>query len=206
MTRNGFLFIDGENFKFKIEGILKRRDLVAKGLTYLDLNMDLLFHKVIKGVVVKERNYYCARLHYYKETSEKSTELINFQRKLKRSLLNKGFSFVVAGNVRLQARVDRFLNRKFIFGEKGVDVRIAVDLVSCAYDNVVDTVFLCSSDSDLQPAIHKAREKGLEVVYIGFETSPNIGLSKTSNKTILLSEFEVLDCFERLNPWGKSSE
>jgi len=201
--KNSSLFIDGENFKFLVEDILKKKNLGNKGLTFLDFNISRLFKNIIKDTELVEKNYYCAKLHYYEETAAKSKQLIDEQRRLKRNLTNSGFNFVISGNVRLQERVDRLLNKKYVFGEKGVDVRIAVDLVSYAYDRKVGRVYLCSSDSDLQPAIHKAKEKSLEIVYIGFEAGPNIGLTKTTDKTILLREAEVLECFDRLNPWNK---
>lgn len=45
-----------------------------------------------------------------------------------------------------------------IFREKGVDVKITVDMVSWACDKKVNTVMLASSDSDLQPAITEIKK------------------------------------------------
>jgi len=199
------LFIDGENFKYKIKKILEDRDLHETDLSILDFNIDGLFKKVLKDIKLDEKNYYSAKLHFYKETPKKSKELIDIQRKLKRNLTNCDFNYVVSGNVRLQESVDKLLGRKsYVFYEKGVDVRIAVDLVSYAYEKAVGKVYLCSSDSDLQPAIHMAKRKGLKVIYVGFEDTPNIGLTKTTDKTILIRDSEVLECFERFDPWRKN--
>ena len=82
---------------------------------------------------------------------------------------------------------------KLIFREKGVDVKIAVDLVSLACDKKLDTAILCSSDSDLQPAIKELRAKNIEVIYVGFESKPNKGLTYTTNRTILLRNHEVVE-------------
>lgn len=79
-----------------------------------------------------------------------------------------------------------------VFREKGVDVRIAVDLVALACDGNLETAVLCSSDSDLQPAIKEIKNRKTEVVYLGFENNPNKGLSYTTNRTILLRNSEVL--------------
>lgn len=49
--------------------------------------------------------------------------------------------------------------------EKGVDVSIALDIVLGNYK----TVFLLSSDTDLIPAIKKAKEMGRRVIYVGSE-------------------------------------
>lgn len=65
------------------------------------------------------------------------------KRRLKGNLTRKKVKFVIAGNV----RSDNSNPPKF--REKGVDVRIAVDMISSACDSSYDTLILCSSDSDL---------------------------------------------------------
>ena len=104
------------------------------------------------------------------------------------NLIKYGFEFIIAGNVRAQK-----IDGKVVFREKGVDVKIAVDLVSLACDGKLDTAILCSSDSDLQPAIEEVRKRKVKVVYLGFETNPNKGLMYTTNKTILLRNLEIFN-------------
>jgi len=86
---------------------------------------------------------------------------------------------------------------KIVFREKGVDVRMAVDIVVAACDRKVQRIVLCSSDSDLQPAVKEAKERGVEVVYLGFETNPNKGLIYTTNRTILIRDSEILENFSK---------
>jgi len=81
-----------------------------------------------------------------------------------------------------------------VFKEKGVDVKIAVDMVSLACDKKVKEVILGSSDSDLQPAIKEVHDRNTNCVYLGFEVQPNKGLSFTTSRTILIRNSEVLDC------------
>jgi len=182
------LFIDGENLFHKVEEILKEEgiDKAAVDLASLDLNK--LFREALKGFTISRKIFYVARLHLHPDTKKKSEGLIRAQRKLRNRLVGEGYEFVIAGNVRAQ-KVDR----KVIFREKGVDVRIAVDLVSLACDKKIDTAILCSSDSDLQPAVKELRRRGVEIVYLGFETSPNKGLTYTTNRTILLRNPEVVE-------------
>jgi len=87
---------------------------------------------------------------------------------------------------------------KVIFKEKGVDVRIAVDLVANACDKSINTAILCSSDSDLQPAVKEVMSRKTEVVYLGFEINPNKGLSYTTNRTILIRNSEVIETYKNL--------
>ncbi len=61
-----------------------------------------------------------------------------------------------------------------------------------ACDGKLETTILCSSASDLQPAINEIKNRKTEVVYLGFENNPNKGLAFTANRTILLRNSEVL--------------
>jgi len=53
--------------------------------------------------------------------------------------------------------------------EKGIDVKLATDLIVGAVDDRYDTAIVISSDSDLVPAIDWVRMKGKKKIeYIGF--------------------------------------
>lgn len=59
--------------------------------------------------------------------------------------------------------------------EKGIDVKLAVDLLIGAYEDKFDTAIIVSSDTDLIPVIDLVRKKiGKKIEYIGF-SSPQIG-------------------------------
>lgn len=181
------LFIDGENFLHKIEEVLKKEGLNKNKTDLALIDLNRLFKEPLKNFSILRKIFYVARLHFYPETKKKSEELIKFQRKLRNSLIKQGYEFEIAGNVRAQK-----VNKKIVFREKGVDVKIAVDLVSLACDKKFQTAILCSSDSDLQPAIKELRHRKVKVIYLGFKISPNKGLTYTTNKTILLKNSEVI--------------
>ena len=188
------LFIDGENFLHKIEEVLKQNALYKDKARLSSIDINQLFKVPLKGFKIHRKLFYVAKLHLHKETLNKSEELIKFQRKLRNNLVNQDYEFIIAGNVRAQ-KVDN----KVVFREKGVDVKIAVDMVSWACDKKLATAILCSSDSDLQPAIKELRDRKVEVVYLGFENQPNKGLTFTANRTILLRNTEVLEIFKNRN-------
>jgi uncharacterized LabA/DUF88 family protein len=186
------LFIDGENFLHKVKEVLEKqkKDLKKINLALIDINF--LLEKAFEGHKIERKIFYAAKLHFHKESEKKSLELMNFQRALKTNLEKQGFEFLIAGHVRGQAvRVDR--KSKIIFKEKGVDVKIAVDMVSFSADKIMNTAILCSSDSDLQPAIQEARKRGSEIIYLGFEYLPNKGLTYTTNRTVLFRNSEILE-------------
>lgn len=188
---NIVLFIDGENFLHKVEDVLKKEKAnIKKGdLSKIDLNY--LLDKALEKYKITRKIFYAAKLHFHPKTKDKSIELILFQRYLKTNLQKQGFEFLVAGNVRGQeVTVDH--KTKVIFREKGVDVKIAVDLVAMSADKTIKIAILCSSDSDLQPAVQEARKRGIEVIYLGFGFQPNKGLMYTTNETVLFRDPEIL--------------
>ena len=187
---HAILFIDGENFIHKIEDVLKKHPKGNKvDITSLDFNK--IFRNPLQEYKITRKIFYAAKLHFHPETKEKSERLLKTQRKLRNTLLHQKFEFLIAGNVRGQ-KVSVNGKTKIIFREKGVDVKIAVDLVSMAADKLLKTVILCSSDSDLQPAIQEVRRRGVNVVYLGFGFQPNKGLMYTTNTTIVFRDAEIL--------------
>lgn len=182
------LFIDGENFLHKVKEVLGQR-VRSRDLSLIDISG--LIGNALQNLKIDKKVFYSSRLHEYKDTLKKSRELVLFQRRLKTNLEKQGFEFILAGNVRAQ-KVTVNGKTKILFREKGVDVKIAIDMVSQAADGELTAAVLCSSDSDLQPAVQELKRRKVKVVYLGFETEPNRGLMYTCDRTILLRDVEVL--------------
>ncbi|MEK7137159.1 MAG: NYN domain-containing protein [Patescibacteria group bacterium] len=88
-------------------------------------------------------------------------------------------------------RLGEMLQSDGIYHEKGVDVRMAVDLVAGAYEDLYDTAILVSSDSDLIPALEKVRSKKKNVTYVGFSHKPSHALIAHSNIRRLLTREDL---------------
>ncbi|MDO8610874.1 MAG: NYN domain-containing protein, partial [bacterium] len=73
------------------------------------------------------------------------------------------------------------------YHEKGVDVKIAVEIVAGALKNKYDVCYLFSSDTDIIPAIIEAKKAGKMVVYAGFEKRLSRAMIKNCNKTIMIT-------------------
>ncbi|MBU2632309.1 NYN domain-containing protein [Patescibacteria group bacterium] len=187
------LFIDGENFINKVEEVLRKQEIDKGRIDLTSIDVSKLLKEVLKGLNISRKIFYAAKLHSHPETRKKSEELISFQRKLRNNLIKYDYEFIIAGNVRAQK-----IGNKPIFREKGVDVRIAVDLVSLACDGKLNTAILCSSDSDLQPAVKELKQRGVEVIYLGFENNPNKGITYATDRTILLRNSEVIEACPQL--------
>lgn len=187
------LIIDGENFKGKIKAVFyeakKERPI------WHQYDFKGLFDKVLKDISVTRKVFYFARVKEHPDSKEKSLELIEEQRLLKTHLEKNGFEVMLSGRVRGQ--MERVGSKTaLVFKEKGVDVKIAVDMVAAACDKIADEIILCSSDSDLQPAIKETIQRDVKCVYLGFESQPNKGIAYTTDRTILIRNSEVME-FEK---------
>jgi len=189
------LFVDSQNFIKKLKEVF-----VAEGVQMPDLSLydfDGLFNKALQGIVLNRRIFYSGKLLMDEENRKKSYELIQRQRIMKNKLEEVGFEFLISGRVRPHLETDFNGRMVKIFKEKGVDVRMAVDMVSLACDGNLKTAVIASSDSDLQPAVKELKNRGVELIYLGFEISPNKGLTFTTDRTILIRNAEVIEFFAK---------
>jgi len=185
------LFIDGRNFIAKIDSIINPNK--DKSIDYSVYNFKGLINKVLNGVNIDRKIFYFGRILKHPETLQKSEELIEKQRNLKTHLENQSFEVILTGRIRGHIERCSKGHETLTFKEKGVDVKIAVDMVTLSNNKELETVIIGSSDSDLQPAIKELNKMGVEQIYLGFEVSPNKGLTYTTNRTILIRNSEVFE-------------
>lgn len=189
------ILIDGENLKGKIKAIFK---VVKKNKPiWHQFDFEGLFNKTLLEIRVSKKVFYFAKVKEHPDSKEKSKQLIEEQRQLKNHLEKQGFEVVLSGRVRGQMETGQSGKKILVFREKGVDVKIAVDMVCLACDKKVQQIILASSDSDLQPAIKEIRDRKISCIYLGLEDQLNKGLSYTTNKTILIKNSDILQ-FEKI--------
>ncbi len=189
------LLVDGENLKGKIKAVFKEAQKEKPVWHEFDFNG--LFNKVLMGIQIDRKVFYFARIKEHEERKKKSKQLIEEQRLLKTHLENQGFEVVLSGRVRGQMEEGQNGKTVLVFKEKGVDVKIAVDMVSLSCDKKVKEIILASSDSDLQPAVKEVRDRKVSCIYLGLEAHLNKGLSYTTNRTILIRNSELFE-FEKV--------
>ena len=71
--------------------------------------------------------------------------------------------------------------------EKGIDVKLATDLIAGAVDKKYDTAIVVSSDADLVPAIDWVRNRGLaKIEYVGFSIPDQFDATKNTRPLLSL--------------------
>jgi len=114
------------------------------------------------------------------EGNQRSKELLQNQHRLFARLKGAGWKIYLG-----------YLLKTNGYHEKGVDVRIAVDLLVGAYENLYDTAILVSSDTDLLPAMAKVRQLGKKIEYVGFGHRPSFAMQAKANISRLIVASDV---------------
>lgn len=166
------ILIDGSNFYFKL------KDLGLHKLLRFNFSG---FSKMLAGnQEIVMTTYYIGRIK--NDGTEKTQILFNSQRKLLAHLKKHNLIYSL-GYLMKSAET---------YHEKGVDVNIAVDILVATYERICDRVILVSSDTDLLPAISKAKEKGMIVEYVGFSHKPSLALVARCSESRLLRKEELM--------------
>jgi uncharacterized LabA/DUF88 family protein len=173
------IYIDGSNFYHKMKDLefLNLTKFNYRGLAdWLALGREVVSYRYYVGVVRTGVD------------SIKGQELRKEQQRLFAHLSSAHQGFAIKRGYLMEN------NGKY--HEKGVDVKIAVDLLVGAYDNLYDAAIVLSSDTDLIPAIKKIKHLGKEVEYIGFAHNPSLALQKhaTLSRLLIKEEIEPFSC------------
>jgi uncharacterized LabA/DUF88 family protein len=166
------VYIDGSNLYHK----LKSLDIPNT----ISFNYKGLCEYLARGRDIISLRYYTGAVRA-KAGDNKSQQLRREQQKLFSHLYSQGFE-ISRGYI---------MKSNKTYHEKGVDVKIAIDILIGAYDKLYDTAILLSSDTDLIPAIKKVKELGKNIEYIGFAHQPSFGLQKHATRSFLLPKEDL---------------
>ncbi len=164
------VYIDGSNFY----GYLKDKEISFPKSSKFDFKKFVDFLVGDKRELISKRYY--TGVFRNLDGSEKSKSLVAGQQKFFTNIEKDGFV----------VKRGRIMPLGNLYKEKGVDVKISVDLIVGAVDDLYDTAILVSSDTDLIPAIHYIKYKKKKLEYVGFAHFPSLGIQKYANLSRLL--------------------
>lgn len=165
------VLIDGSNFYFKL------KDLELHNLLSLDFSQFLLH--LSKKYDLVSATYYIGKVKT--DGSEKIGRMHANQQKL----------FAHLRKHKVKYSLGYLLKSDGKYHEKGVDVNIAVDMLVATYENICDHIILISSDTDLLPAILKAKQKGKTVEYVGFSHQASLAMIANCSEPTLLKVDDI---------------
>ena len=171
MSERVVVLIDGSNLYrlLKQHGIFPKKRFDYAGLVNF----------LLRGRDLVSKGYYVGIVRNHDGTT-RSQKMVDGQQKFLGNIEAQGF------------RIER---GRIVYDhdirEKGVDVKIAVDLVAGAFENRYDTAVVVSSDTDLLPAIKHVINMDKKVEYVGFSTRPSIGMTKECSLSVLLLQEDL---------------
>lgn len=169
-----FIIIDGNNFYHRL------KETIQSEARLLDFRYRDFADWLARGREIIQKKYYVGVVRA-KLDDKKGQRMRSDQQKLFAKLRKDDWAL----------EYGYLLSADGKYHEKGVDVQIAVDILIGAYEDLYDTAVLVTSDTDLIPALAKAREKGKKVEYIGFSHKPSYGLITHSDVRRLLTKEDI---------------
>lgn len=178
MQTKSIVFIDGNNFYFRLKDLTSK---VEGKFSLLEFDFFGFSKSLVKQNELAGIRYYIGALKRQRG-NQKSEKMYADQQKLLAKLQQKEI-VVTLGH--LIQHPDKS------FHEKGVDVRIAVEMIRFARENAYDVAYLLSSDTDLVPAVEEVQSFGKKIVYVGTAKSQSFGLTKQADDTVLLRPEDI---------------
>lgn len=192
------LFIDSDNFFGSLKQVdKKRKDRISK---FSDFIIGYLNKKSYSKLDVLDR----VRTYLY--TGEFTDSLIKRinkeygdsnnvdlkgvldyaekQREFQQKFFNIAINF---NSFEIRAKPLQFGNDKIF--QKGVDVQIAVDMITHAYNNSYDVVILCSGDADLIESLKVLKNLGKKVIVCSHTKSCSKNIRKEADIFIDMADF-----------------
>ncbi len=169
------IFLDGSNFYYYCKDI---------GIpAYPNFDFEKLINILANSRLIKEKSYYVGVVRG-KPSDSKSMKMMAKQMSL--------FSYLKKNEWKINKGY--LLKTKGKHHEKGVDVKLALDLALGAVDDLYDVAILISSDTDILPAVEEAKLRGKKVEYIGFSDNPSKAMLNKCDRSMLLGKKILKSC------------
>lgn len=196
---SAIVFIDGENLIYQLIDILVRNKLIKQRADLQKIDIISLFAKAVKDNIKPiQVRYYGTKLHEVddlgEEVHEQSKVMLQHRKDWDKWLKIQHIEFITAGNLKARKRGDQV-----VFQEKGVDVRIAVDMVQSAYENKNLHFVIISNDSDIIPALRIVKEQKHMITYVGMRGNLNKAIKGNVDKVVSYSKEDIINSFKRTN-------
>jgi len=193
------VYIDGENCRKGLVRALQDAGLIHGSREMTKYRLRDLLKDVLDIDDEPVISYYASKikLPYGYTPSREVMVHVDRIRKFSRhwvpNLEQQKITYVKAGYLKVKSGVtcSNCGHTQDVLQEKGVDVRLATDVLEAAYTESGGTVALFSSDSDLIPALIKAKEQGTKISYVCFADYLNHAVSKVANETISIPTEKV---------------
>jgi uncharacterized LabA/DUF88 family protein len=195
------VFIDGENLRHRLVTALLHGGRIHDAEEWFKADIHKLISKALQSEP-DEISYYTTRIkqpeyEIPEKLRKKITDIQESHRRWIAELSNQGVRVVKAGllKVRESSACVHCGKRTLVLQEKGVDVRMATEMVMAAVHDGAKTIVVMSSDADMIPALEVIRRAGTRVLYLCFEDEKNNAIEVVADHTITYNRQDIIDVF-----------
>jgi uncharacterized LabA/DUF88 family protein len=195
------VFIDGENMRHRLVEVLLHANKIQDSEDYFKSDLNKLIVDALHEAP-EETSYYTTRIRQPDfEIPERLRDKINSIQESHRrwiaALTNQGIRVVKAGLLKVHENAPCYHcgRRTMVLQEKGVDVRMASEMVMAAVHDHIDTIVVVSSDADMIPALEIVKKAGTKIIYMHFEEEENEALKVVTDQTVTYSRQNIIDAF-----------
>lgn len=193
------IYIDGENLVYQLVDVLVKKKLITERAEMRKIDIITLFRRAVekdsKPINVR---YYGTKLHEVSDMGEvahqQSLDMIKHREDWDKWLSLQKIEFITAGNLKARKR-----GENVIFQEKGVDVRIAVDMVQAAYENKYLHFVIVSNDSDIIPALRIVKSQKHKITYVGLRGNLNKAIVAHVDNTVTYTQSDIIESYRKVN-------
>lgn len=180
------VLIDGENLVYGLRTLLGSDTEKAPRSAINSLNIRGLLEELLEDNPPSAILWFGARLRVYDDNEEiklKSQSAVRIQSGFVNYLQAQKIQFIKVGYLRARESdpCEHCQGQTWRLAEKGVDVGLAVRMLSEADENT--ELVVITSDTDLVPAFKSAKKMNAKIMYIGYENRTITALSRISDKT-----------------------
>lgn len=191
------VFIDGENFRHQIAHVLKYHNKVSDNNHYFPFDWIGFLSEVLHTNDI-DATYYTTQIELPhkpipSEMQHHIDAIVDANAQQLVDLADQGIKVVLAGHLRVRESNTSWHSdkRSLVLQEKGVDVRVAIDIVLAGQHAERDLV-LVSSDSDMSPALSALKTTHAQVTYLCYAGWLNHEVAAGADKTTTFDDDLVL--------------
>lgn len=195
------VYIDGENMRHRLVSVLLNSHKIEDSEDYFKSDIRKLITDAL-GESPEQISYFTTRIRQPQfdipeQLRDKITTIQESHRRWIAELTNQGVRVVKAGLLKVHENAPCYHcgRRTMILQEKGVDVRMATEMVLAAVHDNAKTIVVLSSDADMIPALEVVKRSGTKIIYMCFEEERNEALAIVSDQTVTYSRQNIIDAY-----------
>jgi uncharacterized LabA/DUF88 family protein len=195
------VFIDGENMRHRLTEVLEDANIIENSEDHFKVDVRKVVANAL-GEVPEEISYFTTRIRQPdfdipERLRDEITSIQESHRRWIAELTNQGVRVVKAGLLKVHNNAPCYHcgRRTMVLQEKGVDVRMATEMVLAAVHDGVKTIVVLSSDADMIPALEVVKRSGTKIIYMCFVEEENEALKTVCDEMVTYTRQNVLDAY-----------